>query len=118
MSVANTSSSASTSPVSSGFWTRVLVVSQSLARSLMLPVAVLPAAGLLLRLGQPDVLNWPWLASAGNAIFGNLPVIFGVAISFGLSGGEGAAALAGLVGYLVLIGVYSSIIPQVGGVPD
>src|SRR5215469_6261925 len=112
MSVANTSSSASTSPTSTSFWTRTLAASQSLARSLMLPVAVLPAAGLLLRLGQPDVLNWPWLANAGNGIFGNLPLIFGVAISFGLAGGEGAAALAGVVGYLVLIGVYNSLIPQ------
>lgn len=118
MSVANTSSSIPGSPNTTSFWVRVLASSQSLARALMLPVAVLPAAGLLLRLGQPDVLNWPWLAGAGSAIFGNLPLIFAVAVSFGLAGGEGAAALAGAVGYLVLTSVYNTLIPQVNGAPD
>jgi PTS system N-acetylglucosamine-specific IIC component len=110
MSVSSTSSSASTSPATSSVWTRILGASQSLARSLMLPVAVLPVAGLLLRLGQPDVLNLPWVANAGDAIFGNLPLIFSVCIAFGLAGGEGAAALAGAVGYLVLMAVYKTFI--------
>ena len=42
---------------------------QSLGRALMLPIAVLPVAGLLLRLGQPDLLNISVLAAAGNIIF-------------------------------------------------
>ena len=45
---------------------------QQLGRALMLPVAVLPIAGLLLRLGQPDVLDWPTMAAAGDAVFSNL----------------------------------------------
>lgn len=55
-----------------------------LGKALMLPIAVLPVAGLLLRLGQPDLLNISFLAAAGNAVFSNLPVIFalGVAIGF------------------------------------
>ena len=40
---------------------------QRIGRSLMLPIAVLPAAGILLRFGQADVLNIPWLADAGGA---------------------------------------------------
>ncbi len=50
----------------------------------MLPIAVLPVAGLLLRLGQPDLLNIKWLADAGGAVFTNLPLIFalGVAVGF------------------------------------
>ena len=68
MSTVNTSSSTLTSP--SGV-DRVLGSLQSLGRSLMLPIAVLPAAALLLRFGQPDLLNLPWMAAAGNAVFGD-----------------------------------------------
>src|SRR5436305_8490262 len=80
---------------------RVLGALQSVGRSLMLPIAVLPAAALLLRLGQPDLLNITWIAAAGNAIFSNLSMIFAIGIAIGLAGGEGAAGLAGLVGFLV-----------------
>src|SRR5690242_8896660 len=111
MSVSGTTSSAPSSP-SSSVWTRILGASQSLARSLMLPVAVLPVAGLLLRLGQPDVLNIPFIANAGDAIFSNLALIFAVSIAFGLAGGEGAAALSGAVGYLVLMAVYNTFIDK------
>src|SRR5437588_6501841 len=97
---------------------RVLAALQSIGRSLMLPIAVMPAAALLLRFGQADLLNLPWMAAAGNAIFGNLPLIFAVGIAIGLTGGEGAAALAGLVGFLVFTGVFNTIIPQVNGAPD
>jgi len=97
---------------------RVLASLQSIGRSLMLPIAVLPAAALLLRFGQPDLLNLPWMAAAGNALFANLSMIFAVGIAIGLTGGEGAAALAGLVGFLVFNGVFNTIIPQVKGAPD
>ena len=49
-----------------------------LGRALMLPIAVLPIAGLLLRLGQPDLLNVAFLSEAGGAVFNNLPVIFAI----------------------------------------
>src|SRR5947209_12283540 len=97
---------------------RVLAALQSIGRSLMLPIAVMPAAALLLRFGQPDLLNLPWMAAAGSAVFDNLPLIFAVGIAIGLTGGEGAAALAGLVGFLVFTGVFKAIIPQVKGAPD
>jgi len=84
----------------------------------MLPIAVLPAAALLLRLGQPDLLNLPWMAAAGNAIFGNLSMIFSLGIAIGLTGGAGAAGLAAIVGFLVFTGVFNTIIPQVAGAPD
>ena len=51
---------------------------QKLGRALMLPIAVLPVAGLLLRLGQPDLLNIKWIADAGGAVFTNLPLIFSI----------------------------------------
>lgn len=101
-----------------GGWDRVLGSVQNFGRSLMLPIAVLPAAALLLRLGQDDLLALPWMAAAGDAIFSNLAMIFAVGIAFGLAGGDGAAALSGLVGYLVFDAVFGTLIPQVDGAPD
>ncbi len=88
---------------------------QKVGRSLQLPIAVLPAAGILLRLGQTDVqdkLNLPdkvtaVFATAGGAIFDNLPLLFciGVAIGFARKA-DGSTALAALVGFLV----YSNVL--------
>jgi PTS system N-acetylglucosamine-specific IIC component len=75
---------------------------QQLGRALMLPIAVLPIAGLLLRLGQPDLLNWTAMASAGDAIFSNLGLLFAVGVGVGLAReNHGAAGLAAVVGFLV-----------------
>ena len=77
-------------------------VLQPLGRALMLPIAVLPIAGLLLRLGQPDLLNISFVAAAGNAIFQNLGLIFAIGVAVGFArDGNGAAALAGAVCFLV-----------------
>ncbi|MCX4575245.1 PTS transporter subunit EIIC [Streptomyces sp. NBC_01571] len=84
---------------------------QKVGRSLQLPIAVLPAAGILLRLGQPDVfgkdgLGWDKVASvfatAGDAVFSNLPLLFCVGIAIGFAKkSDGSTALAALVGFLV-----------------
>jgi PTS system N-acetylglucosamine-specific IIC component len=84
---------------------------QKVGRSLQLPIAVLPAAGILLRLGQPDVfgkdgLGWDKVASvfatAGDAVFSNLPLLFCVGITIGFAKkSDGSTALAALVGFLV-----------------
>ncbi|HMD73971.1 MAG TPA: N-acetylglucosamine-specific PTS transporter subunit IIBC [Steroidobacteraceae bacterium] len=75
---------------------------QQLGRALMLPIAVLPIAGLLLRLGQPDLLGWTAMAAAGDAIFSNLGLLFAVGVGVGLAReNNGAAGLAALVGFLV-----------------
>jgi N-acetylglucosamine PTS system EIICBA or EIICB component len=75
---------------------------QQLGRALMLPIAVLPIAGLLLRLGQPDLLNWTAMAAAGGAIFSNLGLLFAVGVAVGLAReNHGAAGLAAVVGFLV-----------------
>ncbi|MFC9845479.1 PTS transporter subunit EIIC [Streptomyces sp. NPDC060223] len=88
---------------------------QKVGRSLQLPIAVLPAAGILLRFGQPDIhdkFNFPdkltaVFATAGGAIFDNLPLLFciGVAIGFAKKS-DGSTALAALVGFLV----YSNVL--------
>jgi N-acetylglucosamine PTS system EIICBA or EIICB component len=76
---------------------------QRIGKSLMLPIAVLPAAGLLLRFGQPDLLDIPFIANAGDAIFANLALIFAIGVAMGFAkDNNGAAALSGAIGYLVL----------------
>src|ERR1700742_4868065 len=75
---------------------------QPLGRALMLPIAVLPVAGLLLRLGQPDMLNIAPLAAAGDAIFSNLGLLFAIGVAVGLAReNHGAAGLAGVVAFVV-----------------
>ncbi|NED87019.1 PTS transporter subunit EIIC [Streptomyces sp. SID11233] len=84
---------------------------QKVGRSLQLPIAVLPAAGIMVRLGQDDIfgkdgLGWDKVAAvfnnAGSAITGSLPLLFciGVAIGFAKKS-DGSTALAALVGFLV-----------------
>lgn len=96
-------------------------VLQQIGRALMTPVAVLPAAGLLLRFGDKDLLNIPVVKDAGGIIFGNLPLIFAVGVAIGLAGGDGVAALAAVIGYLVLtktlddMGAYLGLQPPYQG---
>jgi PTS system N-acetylglucosamine-specific IIC component len=75
---------------------------QRIGGALMLPIAVLPIAGLLMRLGQPDLLGFPSMAAAGEAIFNNLGLLFAIGVAVGLAReNHGAAGLASVVGYLV-----------------
>lgn len=75
---------------------------QPIGRALMLPIAVLPVAGLLLRLGQPDLLGIPLLAAAGDALFSNLGLLFAIGVATGIArDANGASALAGTVCYLI-----------------
>jgi len=106
---------------------------QRVGRSLMLPIASLPAAALLLRLGQDDMLGkdglagaWgDWLlpvaatlGSAGNALFENLPMIFALGVAVGYARkSDGSTGLAALIGYLVFKGVSTGLSPYVLGLP-
>jgi PTS system N-acetylglucosamine-specific IIC component len=97
---------------------------QRLGRALMLPVAVLPVAGILLRLGQPDVFNVALIANAGDAIFSNLALLFAIGVAVGFAkDNNGTAGLAGAIGYLVQVAVLKSIDPKLdmgvlGGIID
>ena len=92
----------------------ILGYAQRLGKALMLPIATLPVAALLLRLGQPDLLDIAFMASAGNAIFSQLPLLFGLGIAIGLSkDGAGAAGLAGAVAYFVLTATAQQIDAEV-----
>jgi N-acetylglucosamine PTS system EIICBA or EIICB component len=96
---------------------------QKFGRSLMLPIAALPVAALLLRLGQPDLLGadglgWDSVAAvigaAGNALFANLPLLFAVGIAIGMARkSDGSTALAAVVGYLVFQGVGEAMSPEI-----
>ncbi|MFC6339467.1 PTS N-acetyl-D-glucosamine transporter [Pseudomonas sp. CCM 7891] len=77
---------------------------QRLGRALMLPIAILPIAGLLLRLGDTDLLNIAVMHDAGQAIFANLALIFAIGIAVGFArDNNGTAGLAGAIGYLVMV---------------
>lgn len=79
-----------------------MLILQPLGRALMLPIAVLPVAALMLRLGQPDLLNIAFVNAAGSAIFENLGLLFAVGVAIGFArDGNGAACLAGVTCYLV-----------------
>ena len=81
---------------------KMLEALQPLGRALMLPIAVLPIAGLLLRIGQPDLLDVAFISAAGAAIFDNLGILFAIGVAVGFArDGNGAAALAGVVCYLI-----------------
>lgn len=76
---------------------------QKLGKALMLPVAVMPVAALMLRLGADDVFNIPFIMKAGAAVFDNLAILFAIGIAIGLAkNNNGAAGLAGAVAYFVL----------------
>lgn len=105
---------------------------QKVGKSLMLPVATLPAAGILLAFGnlfhqetvltQFTFLQAGWfqvvadvMEQSGSIIFGNLPLLFAIAVAIGLANNDGSAALAGVVGYLMMnmaMGAVLGITPE------
>ncbi|WIX89471.1 PTS transporter subunit EIIC [Amycolatopsis sp. DG1A-15b] len=94
---------------------------QRFGRSLMLPIAVLPAAGILLRFGQDDMLGkdglgWNKVASvlgaAGGTLFNWLPLLFAVGIAVGFAKkGDGSTAVAAVVGFFVFSSVVQVFAP-------
>jgi len=121
-----TSAAATTSGPSAlqKFWNKAFGLLQKLGKSVMLPVAVLPVAGILLGLGsarlieiqkiQEGVLTsakFGWLPAglaeimknSGDSIFGALPLLFAIAIAIGYTGNDGVSALAAVVGFVVFL---------------
>ncbi|MBB3601201.1 PTS system N-acetylglucosamine-specific IIC component [Mycolicibacterium sp. BK556] len=97
---------------------------QRLGKSLMLPIAVLPAAGILLRLGQDDLLGrikapvigpfFQAMSAAGGALFTNLALLFAVGVAIGFARkADGSTALSAVVGYLVMQAVFKTMSPFV-----
>jgi PTS system glucose-specific IIC component len=95
---------------------------QKIGKSLMLPVSVLPVAGILLGVGSAKFAVLPEtvsnvMAQAGGAVFGNLPLIFAVGVALGLTGNDGVAALAAVVGFAVMVATMGVMAPLVGYEP-
>ncbi|MGW6477960.1 PTS transporter subunit EIIC [Streptomyces sp. NPDC055059] len=111
-----------------------MAVMQRIGRSLMLPVAVLPAAALLVRFGQPDMLgrdSFPtfitklasYMSAGGGALLDNMPLLFCVGIAIGFAKkSDGSTALAAVTGYLVFQKVLATFtdsnLPKVAAVTD
>lgn len=102
---------------------------QKIGRALMVPVATLPAAAIMMGIGYwIDPNGWgsgsaaaAFLIKAGAAIIDNMSILFAVGVAYGMSKDrDGAAALAGLVGYYVLTTLLSpAAVAQIQGIaPD
>ncbi len=103
---------------------------QKVGKAVMLPVAILPVAGILLGVGGAILsgmsrgaiqIESTWLKivfeimkNSGEPIFANLPLIFAIGVAIGLTKNDGAAAIAGIVGYVVLLGTMGVVAPLVG----
>jgi N-acetylglucosamine PTS system EIICBA or EIICB component len=119
------SSTSATSATYAGGGGGVLGTLSRIGRSLMLPIAILPAAALLVRFGQDDMLGkdgLDWtdvagvniaaiLAKAGGVLFDNLPLLFAVGIAIGFARrSDGSTALAAVVGWLVFNTVFNEMV--------
>jgi len=81
---------------------------QKIGKCMMLPVSVLPVAGILLGVGSANFSFLPEsvsliMAKSGDAIFANLPLLFAIGVAIGLTENDGVAALAGTTGYVVFL---------------
>ncbi len=96
----------------SSLWGKTFGGLQKIGKALMLPVSVLPVAGILLGVGASIAreARTPWIAevgrimaASGDAIFMILPLIFAIGVVLGFTKNDGVAALAASVGYFVLL---------------
>ncbi|MFM0481897.1 PTS glucose transporter subunit IIBC [Paraburkholderia strydomiana] len=99
-------------------------VLQKVGKSLMLPVAVLPVAGLLLGLGATDFHGYvpaivlALMKNAGDVIFANLPLIFAIGVALGFTENDGVSGIAATIGYLVMTATLGVIAKVEGIEPD
>ncbi|MCW8334699.1 PTS glucose transporter subunit IIBC [Vibrio paucivorans] len=85
---------------------------QKVGKSLMLPVSVLPVAGILLGVGAADLSFIPEVVSnlmeqAGGSVFGQMALIFAIGVALGFTNNDGVAALATIVGYGIMTATLS-----------
>ncbi len=95
---------------------------QKLGKAVMLPVSVLPVAGILLGVGSSAIPFIPQfildlMAKSGNAVFSNLPLLFAIGVALGLTAGDGVAALAATVGYVVMVATLGVMANYMGLIP-
>lgn len=86
---------------------------QKIGKALMLPISILPAAGILLAFG--DRFHIELMTNAGGILFDNLPLLFAVGVAVGLSGESGISALAAIVAMLIInstAGIIAQVTPE------
>ncbi|CDY79137.1 PTS system, glucose-specific IIB component / PTS system, glucose-specific IIC component [Caballeronia glathei] len=99
-------------------------VLQKVGKALMLPVAVLPVAGLLLGLGATDFHGYvpaivlALMKNSGDVIFANLPLIFAIGVALGFTENDGVSGIAATIGYLVMTATLGVIAKAEGIEPD
>ena len=116
---------------------KIFGVLQRVGRSFMLPIAILPVAGLLLGIGGSltnltmletydlmgvmgpgTVLNavFQVMSKAGDIVFANLPIIFAIGVAIGMAKKEKeVAALAAVIAFLIMHASISALINITGG---
>jgi len=92
---------------------------QKIGKSLMLPVAVLPVAGLLLGFGAANFTWMPQIVSvlmkeSGGVVFGNMPLLFAIAVALGFTDNDGVSAIAAMIGYTVMLATMGVVAPHLG----
>lgn len=89
---------------------------QKVGKSLMLPVSVLPIAGILLGIGSahfsllPEIIS-QIMAQTGGSVFSNMPLIFAIGVALGFTNNDGVAALAAVVSYGILVQTLTAVEP-------
>ena len=102
---------------------------QKIGKALMLPVAILPVAGILLGVGgallggaELAVIEFPTplrilfqiMQASGQPIFDNLALLFAIGVALGLTGNDGVSALSATVGFMVMLGTMSVVAGEIG----
>ena len=104
---------------------------QKIGKSLMLPVSILPVAGILLGIGGAMLSGidrgvvtidstfllvlFEIMKNSGEPIFANLPIIFAVGVALGLTKNDGVSAIAAIIGYIVMLGTMG-VVGELAGV--
>ena len=104
---------------------------QKIGKSLMLPVSILPVAGILLGIGGAMLSGidrgvvtidstfllvlFEIMKNSGEPIFANLPIIFAVGVALGLTKNDGVSAIAAIIGYVVMLGTMG-VVGELAGV--
>ncbi|MEK6625324.1 MAG: PTS glucose transporter subunit IIBC [Bdellovibrionota bacterium] len=96
---------------------------QSIGKALMLPVSVLPVAGILLGVGAAKFGWMPGIVSqlmeqSGGAVFGSIPLMFAIGVALGLTKNDGVSALAAAVGYFILLSTMGVMAQFMGNPTD
>ncbi len=90
---------------------------QKVGKSLMLPVSVLPVAGILLGVGAAKLSWLPAFVSeimqnAGGAVFENMALIFAIGVALGFTNNDGVAGLAASVSYVIMTKTMAVVAPR------